>query len=154
MQRDPSLIPLSHDHHHALSLCVLTRRSLAADSSPHNLATQAAAIVEKFDTDLRRHFDLEERILFPALAAFEAMRGLIAELLSEHRQLAGYVDSLRANSDASVIEEFCHLLQLHVRKEESQLFETAQQLLSRDQLDDLGRSLSHPPTACAIPPSR
>jgi hemerythrin-like domain-containing protein len=151
MQRDPSLIPLSHDHHHALSLCVLTRRSLGADSSPENLAAQAAVIIEKFDTDLRRHFDLEEQILFPALGAFDAMRELIAELLEEHSRLAGYVDSLRANSDARIIEEFCSLLQLHVRKEESRLFETAQKLLSRDQLDDLGNKLSHSPHSCSIP---
>ena len=33
MLRDPSLIPLSHQHHNGLALCVMTRRSLAADAS-------------------------------------------------------------------------------------------------------------------------
>jgi len=33
MLRDPSLIPLSHQHHNGLALCVLVRRSLAADGS-------------------------------------------------------------------------------------------------------------------------
>ena len=44
MLRDPSLIPLSHQHHNGLALCVLTRRSLAADSSPGNIAKLARRV--------------------------------------------------------------------------------------------------------------
>ena len=155
MLRDASLIPLSHDHHHALALCVLTNRSLAADPSSGNVAQQAALIVREFDSDLRRHFDVEERILFPALSAFESVNTLIAELLMEHRQLTGCVESLRLLADRAVIDEFCRVLQQHVRKEESRLFESAQQLLSRDQLRDLGTKLAaaRTPYVCDFTPS-
>ena len=41
MLRDPILVPLSHQHHNGLALCVMTRRSLAADSSAQNVAKLA-----------------------------------------------------------------------------------------------------------------
>jgi hemerythrin-like domain-containing protein len=134
MLRDPSLIPLSHDHHHALALCVLTTRSLASGES---LETLSHNIVEHYQTELRRHFDLEERVLFPVL---------------EHRRIEQLVESLRSSQERVLIEEFCTLLQQHVRKEESQLFEQAQRLLTRGQLDDLGAKLA-PGTgpACGMP---
>jgi hypothetical protein len=34
--RDPSLIPLSHQHHNGLPVCVITNRSLDQDPSPEN----------------------------------------------------------------------------------------------------------------------
>jgi len=136
MRRDPSLIPLSHDHHHALALCVLTTRGLAAED-PANLARN---IVEYYEREMRRHFAVEERILFPALD--EHARALIAELLSEHRRMEQMIESLRSGHEHALIEEFCKLLQQHVRSEENHLFETAQRLLTRDQLDELGRKLS------------
>lgn len=147
MLRDPSLIPLSHDHHHALALCVLTTRSLASGES---LETLSHNIVEHYQTELRRHFDLEERVLFPVLDPH--VRELVDGLLSEHRRIEQLVESLRSSQERVLIEEFCTLLQQHVRKEESQLFEQAQRLLTRGQLDDLGAKLA-PGTgpACGMP---
>ena len=55
MRRDPSLIPLSHQHHNGLALCVLTRRSLGADSSPENLATLARRVIDRYELELTNH---------------------------------------------------------------------------------------------------
>ena len=111
MQRDPSLIPLSHQHHNGLALCVMTRRALAADSSDSNVSQQAQD------------------------------RPLIEQLVSEHRQLEKLVAMLREQPAAAVIEEFCALLSSHIRMEEKQLFEAVQRELPRQELDRIGAEI-------------
>jgi iron-sulfur cluster repair protein YtfE (RIC family) len=88
MLRDPGLIPLSHDHQHALALCVLVDRALAGGASAAEELAQARRIVEAFDTELRDHFEFEERVLFPALAAVPEVREFLAQLEAEHQALA------------------------------------------------------------------
>ena len=53
MLRDPSLISLSHEHQHALALCVLIDRSTA------DADTQARMIVDQYDAERRSHFEVE-----------------------------------------------------------------------------------------------
>ncbi|MCA9774776.1 MAG: hemerythrin domain-containing protein, partial [Myxococcales bacterium] len=68
MKRDPRLHGLSSDHHHALHLArraVETARG-ARGEDPVALRREARAI---FTEELAPHFAVEERILFPALAA-------------------------------------------------------------------------------------
>ena len=48
MLRDPALIPLSHQHHNGLALCVLTERSLAEDSSEANVAKLARKAIDRY----------------------------------------------------------------------------------------------------------
>src|ERR1039458_1819678 len=81
MLRDPCLIPLSHQHHNALALCVITRRSLAADSSPGNVAKLARRATDRYELELVNHFEVEEQVLFPACGPIP----LIALLVAEHR---------------------------------------------------------------------
>ncbi len=89
MLRDTSLIPLSHQHQHALALCVLIDRSRA------DVDVQARSIVDQFDSEMRLHFELEERILFPAAAELASTRDLVDELIAEHRRMRALVDVLR-----------------------------------------------------------
>lgn len=135
MLRDPSLIPLSHQHQHALALCVLI------DRSPADVDVQARTIVDRFDSELRLHFELEERLLFPAAAELASTRDLVDELIGEHRRMTALVDSLRQAGDRAIIAEFAGVLRQHVRKEENVLFEEMQRLLSRQQLDAIGKVL-------------
>jgi hemerythrin-like domain-containing protein len=134
MLRVRSLIPLSHQHHNGLALCVLTRRSLAADSSEENVAKLARRAVERFEVELANHFEIEEQVLFPACGAMP----IIEDLVREHRALEGMIAGLRAVPSAGLLEEFCGLLSSHIRREESELFEKVQRGLSREQLDALG----------------
>lgn len=141
MQRDPRLVPLSHDHQHALALCVIIDRTLARDPAAQSLTEQALAIVQKFDTEIRAHFDIEEQVLFPSLAELPELRALIDQLLSEHQRLIALIDHLRSASDRATVQAFTSLLQAHVRKEERDLFEKAQRLLPQAELDRLGELL-------------
>ena len=137
MLRDPSLIPLSHQHHNGLAMCVLTRRSLADDVSPENIARLARRVVDRYELELVNHFAIEEQVLFPACGPMP----IIGELLAEHRALEGLVSQLRDAPSAGLLEQFCALLSAHIRREESELFEQIQQSLPRDVLDRAGSEI-------------
>src|SRR5436309_1734488 len=91
MLRDSSLIPLSHQHHNGLALCVLTRRALAEDSSPESVARQAQRVIDRYELELANHFEIEEQVLFPECGPMP----IVAELLAEHRALEALIADLR-----------------------------------------------------------
>ena len=137
MLRDPSLIPLSQQHHNGLALCVLTRRSLAADSSPENIARLARCVIDRYELELANHFEIEEQVLFPAAGPMP----LIDQLLAEHRTLEALIAQLRAAPSAELLEQFCALLSEHIRREENELFEQIQRALPREALDRAGSEI-------------
>ena len=134
MLRDPSLIPLSQQHHNGLALCVLTRRALAQDSSAENIAKQARRAIDRYEIELVNHFEIEEQVLFPACGPVP----MVAELIADHRALEALIGQLRTAPTAALLEQFCELLSKHIRREENELFEQAQRVLPRDLLDQLG----------------
>ena len=138
MWRDPSLIPLSHQHHNGLALCVLTRQGLRADTSPANIAKLARRAVDRYEIELVNHFDIEEQILFPAVRKSLGEMPLLEELVAQHRELEILFGELRAAPSAALLEQMCDLLTRHIRREESELFETAQSRLPEAALRALG----------------
>ena len=136
MLRDPSLIPLSHQHHNGLALCVLTERSLRQDASPANVEKLARKAIDRYELELTNHFDIEERILFPAIES-----ALIPGLIADHRRLEALIGCLRAEPTAALLLEFSALLRTHIRREESELFEEIQRSLPRGALDSLGKQI-------------
>ena len=137
MLRDPTLIPLSHQHYNALAMCVLLKRSLAADASSENLAKLARRVIDRYELELANHFEIEEQVLFPACPPMP----IIGELLAEHRALEALVAQLRIASSPELLEQFCALLSAHIRREESELFEHVQRTLPREVLDQLGSEI-------------
>jgi hemerythrin-like domain-containing protein len=137
MLRDPSLIPLSHQHHNGLALCVMSRRSLAADSSPENIARQAQRAIDRYELELTNHFELEEQILFPACGPMP----VIDELIDEHRAMEALVMQLRVEPSAALLEAFYTLLSRHIRREESEFFEQIQREVPREVLDRAGEEI-------------
>src|SRR5512140_81727 len=137
MLRDASLIPLSHQHHNGLALCVMTRRSLAEDTSAENLARLARRVVDRYELELVNHFEIEEQVLFPACGSMP----LIADLIADHRALEGMVARLRTESSPALLEEFCELLSSHIRREEKELFVEIQRTLPRETLDAAGAEI-------------
>jgi len=137
MLRDPSLIPLSQQHHNGLALCVLSRRSLAADSSPGNVAKQARRVIDRYELELANHFEIEEQVLFPACGRMP----IIGELLEEHRAIETLVGELRRAPSAALLEQFFALLSKHIRREENELFEQIQQALTPEALRRTGSEI-------------
>jgi hemerythrin-like domain-containing protein len=137
MLRDPSLIPLSHQHHNGLVLCVMTRRSLAEDSSPENVSGLARRVIDRYELELVNHFEIEEQVLFPACGPMPLVEGLVAE----HRAIEALIPPLRTAATAALLEQFCQLLSTHIRREESELFEQIQRSLPRNVLDRAGAEI-------------
>jgi hemerythrin-like domain-containing protein len=137
MLRDPTLIPLSHQHHNGLALCVLLRRSLAQDSTAENIARLARRVIDRYELELTNHFEIEEQVLFPACGALP----LIETLVAEHRAMEAFVGQLRSAPTAELLEQFCQLLSAHIRREENELFEEIQRSLPREVLERAGAEI-------------
>jgi hemerythrin-like domain-containing protein len=148
MLRDPSLVPLSHQHQHGLAFCVLARRSLASDATAANLTRLAGHVAGLFQVELANHFEIEEQILFPACGPMP----LIAELLADHRALEALSAQLQAAPSAELLERFCDVLSAHIRREEQDLFEALQRQLPRDVLESLGREIDRRAVRACLPP--
>ncbi|MFN7997875.1 MAG: hemerythrin domain-containing protein [Bryobacteraceae bacterium] len=141
MLRDPSLIPLSRQHHDGLALCVLIRRGLQQDAGSGTSAELARKAVDRYDLELVNHFQLEEQILFPAMQAVLGDLPLVAQLIAEHRRLESLFVKLRSEPSATLLETMCGLLERHIRAEENELFQMAQSSLPEATLREMGAVL-------------
>lgn len=142
MLRDKSLIPLSHQHQHALALCVRIERAspIAAD----DLDSWQAEIAQTFQNEIKIHFAAEEQVLFPAGLRFAELSTLVEELLAEHASLREeFTRAEERTMSAQQLANFARTLSAHIRKEERRLFERMQELLTGDELAILGECLDH-----------
>ena len=137
MLRDPALIPLSHQHHNGLGLCVLTRRSLAKDASAQSVARLARRVIDRYEIELTNHFEIEEQVLFPTCSQLP----LVETLVAEHRAMEKFVERLRTAPTVDLLEQFCELLSTHIRREENQLYQQIQDTLTREVLDSIGAEI-------------
>ena len=121
MKRIAELRDLSDDHHGAL---VLARRcAQAASGDAARAETVWREVRAAFASQLEPHFEIEERLLLPALEAI-GEPGRADRIREDHaslRALAG----LAAPSPAQ-LERFGRALEAHVRFEERDVFEVAQ----------------------------
>jgi len=140
MLRDPSLIPLSRQHQHALALSVRLQRALRA-GKVNPRAWQAEAH-QLYADEVQIHFMAEEKILFPAARQFPELAALVEELSVEHQRLREYfVRAGEGKIDEGGLATFTQLLAGHIRKEERQLFEVMQLRLRPEDLKSLGLEL-------------
>jgi mannose-6-phosphate isomerase-like protein (cupin superfamily) len=126
MKRHPALMPLSHDHHHALVEARRLRRAAARDDDPEPVA---AAFADFFAAVSVPHFREEEETLFPLVAAFDEARPLLVEALLDHQHLHALVAELQRSADVrGAMREIGELLEAHVRREERELFPLIERL--------------------------
>ena len=140
MLRNKSLIPLSHQHRRALALCVRIDRAQPVHDS--DLQAWQEEIEQHFEQEIKIHFTAEESTLFPAAGRFPELVALVEELTAEHtslRELFRQAES-RCLSTGNLIA-FAQQLSTHIRREERQLFERLQQLMSAEELATLGTRL-------------
>ncbi len=140
MLRDKNLVPLSHQHQHALALCVRIAR--AAQKQPLDLAYWQAEVEQHFQQEIQLHFAVEEKVLFPRAAGFAQLQPVVEDLLAEHKILR----ELFAQACAGTVAQesllcLTQVLSAHIRKEEQKLFEGLQKLLKTDELAVLGKDL-------------
>jgi hemerythrin-like domain-containing protein len=140
MLRDKNLIPLSHQHQHALALCVRIER--ASPIPAGDIDAWQKEIAQIFQSEIHAHFAAEENLVFPAALQFDELQTLISDLISEHGELRQkFALAVAASMGPTDVSALGQLLSAHIRKEERQLFERMQQLLNNDELGILGSKL-------------
>ena len=152
--RDKNLIPLSHQHQHALALCVRIDRGTQSENTA--VEPWLAEIQQIFEQEIEVHFSAEERVLFPAAEQLPDLGALVRELRDEHRSLRDFFSRASTRTlDQPGLREFAASLSRHIRKEERQLFEGLQQHLSAQQLAAMGsqldQELAAASKACLLP---
>jgi len=158
MLRDRNLIPLSHQHQHALALCVRIGKAFAEVHDTPDVHRWEQEIVRLFDQEIAFHFRAEEKHLFPAADQWEELQQLVDELRIEHTLLRRNVERARARQfTVTDLQVFTATLSQHIRKEERQLFESLQQLLTSEEMNRLGTEMERffessgmPGASCAI----
>lgn len=125
LKRHAALQPLSREHMNGLIQARNLQRAAELDR-PHRVAA-VAAFVHAWRSEIREHFDDEERLLLPLVGA-AALRG---RLLDEHgtlRRLAErcVLDPEAAASNADLLREIGLRLHDHIRWEEREFFEIVQ----------------------------
>lgn len=154
MLRNKNLVPLSRQHQHALALCVRIDRALPIAES--DLDSWRVEMVQHFRAEIRIHFAAEEEFVFPAARVFPELRPLVDELIFDHAWLRErFAEAETQRLSGLAVGEFARRLSEHVRKEERQLFERLQQLMSGEELELLGQKLQpvleEAEQACILP---
>lgn len=154
MLRDKNLIPLSHQHQHALALCVRIER--ASPIAQADLPAWQAEIAQIFQPEIRIHFTAEEQVLFPTARRFDELIPLVEELLSDHEWLRSqFALATTETMTAEAIRGLAARLSAHIRKEERQLFERLQERMRDEEMASTGRQLEEAlkgsEQACILP---
>ena|SRR5579863_1805675 len=138
MKRHESLVALSHEHHDAL---MLAWRLRTGDLSKREPELRARHVNAFFEYRLVSHFKLEEELVFPAFRPVLGVEAsLIDLLLSDHRELSAKAAAIKAGAHDQV-DDFCALLESHVRTEERQLFVLAENRMKPAEMAELGRQI-------------
>ncbi len=125
LKRHPSLQPLSREHMNGLIQARALQRASESDEAARRRIV--AEFVKAWQTEVRPHFDDEERLLLPLVDS----EGLRDRLLNEHttlRRLAERCarDPMAAANDAELLRELGVRLHDHIRWEEREFFEAVQ----------------------------
>lgn len=129
MKRHEALVQLSRDHHFGLLLCWKLKEGIKKNISVDRMSKYIKLF---FDHNLDPHFAEEEETVFLVLGNDHPF---IADALNEHRILRGMVEQDFENNDQ--IQEFRDLLEIHIRKEERQIFPEIERQATPKQLSDL-----------------
>jgi hemerythrin-like domain-containing protein len=125
-RRHDALVPLTHDHHHALHNVRLLKEAAAGDDAQRLEAARSFAAF--FREHSVEHFREEEEKVFPVVIRMpKAPVEQISRVLVEHIHLYALVDEIERESAAGTVEpatmlELAELLKAHIRFEEDTLF--------------------------------
>ncbi len=140
-KRLDALLPLSRDHHHALSQA--RRLKIAAGSAER--VTRGRAADDFINFYLGRalhHFREEEELFFPPAIEHEEARPMVARAVLEHlniHRLVGLLkrDLVKSQIGSELMTEISEAMRLHVRFEEDELFPLIEKLVPLERLEEI-----------------
>jgi len=140
-RRHESLIPLTHDHHHALAQARRLQdvAKLTDETQRRNLAND---FINFYFGRAVRHFHEEEELFFAPLIDHPEARDLVVRAASDHLRLHALVRTVKrqisnGEADQETLDRISQLLTEHVRFEEQELFPLVERLVPEDELRDL-----------------
>jgi len=144
IKRHKSLQPLSHGHHQGLILAQQLKKDAPQyKGMPSTLEGKKEYTMTFYKTELKKHFEDEEKILFPFVKSKnEDVDKLIKEIISEHRKMESLIKVLGETDQLeNVLDELGWLLEKHIRKEERVLFVEIEKVLSEEELNMISTKL-------------
>jgi len=139
--RHETLIPLTHDHHHALAQAKKLHDvgKMTDQGERRNLAND---FLNFYFGRAVRHFHEEEELFFAPLIDEPEARDLVLRAVSDHLRIHALVRTVKrqltdGEADQETLGEISRILTEHVRFEEKELFPLVERLIPEEQLEDL-----------------
>ena len=143
-RRHESLVPLTHDHHHALAQARRLKEAatLERDVERSNVAND---FLNFYFGRAVRHFHEEEELFFAPLIDEPRARDMVVRALSDHLRLHALARSVKRDLsggrvDQQTLDDIASLLTEHVRFEEQELLPLVEELVPEEQLQELATS--------------
>ena len=140
-RRHDTLIPLTHDHHHALAQA---RRLLdvAKMDDVTEQRNQTNDFINFYFGRAVRHFHEEEELFFAPLVDVPEASELVLRAVADHLRLHGLVRTVKrqltdGDVDGERLTDISRILTDHVRFEEKELFPLIERLIPEAELEDL-----------------
>ena len=151
MKRHKALKSLSQEHHHGLMLAQLIKvGSPEYKGLPRTMSEKKPYTIKFFEENLIPHFKKEEEILFPLSRKKNSnVEKQINELIEEHKKIGLLIDKLKISTKPEVeLDHLGRLLDVHIRKEERELFQIIQEILTENELENLETELGKAKFEC------
>ncbi len=137
MQRDARLQGLSEEHQHGLALAQRARWAAAGERGLE-LETTWQEVLAAYEAELGNHFEVEERILLPALR--EAGEGKLVERTLEDHAAMRAVLQKGGPAIRDRLRRFGEILHDHIRFEERELLRVCEEVLPGEILDAVAKA--------------
>jgi hemerythrin-like domain-containing protein len=138
MKRSDALSPLSRDHQHALYAALRLRRAHQA-----TLIDAVQQFLRFFEDEGRRHFEIEENLVLPALPLDDGdWAAAVARVREDHAAIRAAAEELPATPSVERAVAVGERLNDHVRFEERTLFMILEARLDSQGLAALGQAIA------------
>lgn|SRR5690554_87613 len=136
MKRAEQLIPLSHDHHQGLVVSQHALRLKQEEATSEDIEQHWLKLKNCLTEQAQHHFMIEEKYLLEPLAAIGGHEEMVQRIYAEHKDFVAFTQKPVGQS-LSELQAMATLLKAHIKYEEREVFATAQQVLTTEQLDAL-----------------
>lgn len=140
MRRNKSLVPLSHDHFNGLIIAQLIKKGTPPYTElPEGFLDKIKCTLEFYKFDLRKHYSIEQDILYPFVKGRDiVIDKLFEELFIEQHHILSSIDSVKNAVDIEdKLNSIGYSLESSIRKEERQLFPRIELIVPREKLTEL-----------------
>ena len=134
MKRDKNIVPLSQDHHFGLLSGWKIKQGIKKNISYERIKNY---INYHWDNSQSFHFDEEEKILFPY-----SDDELTQRALDEHKEIRELLKTLNKVEDFELLILYADKVTEHIRFEERVLFPHLENILTEEQLAEVGKKLN------------